>query len=581
MTSRVGEVLTLSDRSSADPAVAGGKAARLAHARAAGLPVLPGIVVPASAGASALRDGMGRLGFEGVHGARLAVMSADVSGLADLPRAVAELGDSLVVRSSSPVEATGTWSGAFTSYVDVRPDDVLTAVRGVWASALDEDALGRLEGEGQGRQPPPMAVLIQPEVRPEFSGTAEVAEDGNVLVVAVAGSPAALLAGWEPGATARVGPEGTVGDGAAVDLAGAAVLRRVAELARTVRAELGDTLVEWATVDGQIVLLQSKTGARPSAGAAPASSHTPPDPPGDLPHAAKTVAHHVVRYAGATGERLVLPWLLAGTAAPPAPATGGAVSDRAAVQAWEEATRLAGRLTADARPDADDPGRDAEEMLGALRGPDAADALRLLASLPAPDACAAARVLDLLARVADHLVASGAIARERDLWALQPHDVFRLLAEGGVRDVAGAARRAALRWEPFVHTAVMTHGERVTGQPVSPGSGAGPVVFVPGRPERTDLPPRAVIVAPRPLPHLAPLLWGASALVTFGGSAAAHLVEVARSLTVPAVVGCPGEGLLADRSGEALAAVDGDRGVVAVGAPEDTRTPRPARWTGR
>lgn len=71
-------------------------------------------------------------------------------------------------------------------------------------------------------------------------------------------------------------------------------------------------------------------------------------------------------------------------------------------------------------------------------------------------------------------------------------------------------------------------------------------------------------MAPRPLPHLAPLLWGASALVTFGGSGAAHLVEVARSLTVPAVVGCAAEHLLAAPDAGTLAAVDGDRGAVAV-----------------
>jgi phosphoenolpyruvate synthase/pyruvate phosphate dikinase len=80
--------------------------------------------------------------------------------------------------------------------------------------------------------------------------------------------------------------------------------------------------------------------------------------------------------------------------------------------------------------------------------------------------------------------------------------------------------------------------------------------------------PRMVLVAPNPIPQLAPLLWAASALVTTGGSAAAHIDEVARSLRVPAVLGCDHEQLfsfLDDQSGlSRLIAVDGDIGRVAV-----------------
>jgi phosphohistidine swiveling domain-containing protein len=84
-----------------------------------------------------------------------------------------------------------------------------------------------------------------------------------------------------------------------------------------------------------------------------------------------------------------------------------------------------------------------------------------------------------------------------------------------------------------------------------------------GEANATAFRPGEVIVAPYPVNWIAPLLWGASGLITTGGSPAAHLVEVARWLKVPAVVHCD---LSAAREVESgmLAAVDGDRGAVAV-----------------
>ena len=72
-----------------------------------------------------------------------------------------------------------------------------------------------------------------------------------------------------------------------------------------------------------------------------------------------------------------------------------------------------------------------------------------------------------------------------------------------------------------------------------------------------------MLVAARPVPQIAPLLWGCAGLVTTEGSAGAHLFEVARSLGVPAVTGLEmGEaGAAAPGS---LVAVDGDRGAIAV-----------------
>ena len=113
----------------------------------------------------------------------------------------------------------------------------------------------------------------------------------------------------------------------------------------------------------------------------------------------------------------------------------------------------------------------------------------------------------------------------------------------------------------------MAHGRKLQGEAISPGVGAGAVRYVEGLPASATPFPRMILVAPNPIPQLAPLLWGAAGLVTFGGSEAAHLVEVARSVGVPTVIGCDEEimrALIGDGSGLVLAAVNGDRGVVSV-----------------
>jgi signal transduction protein with GAF and PtsI domain len=54
------------------------------------------------------------------------------------------------------------------------------------------------------------------------------------------------------------------------------------------------------------------------------------------------------------------------------------------------------------------------------------------------------------------------------------------------------------------------------------------------------------------------MLWGAAGLVATGGNANAHLIEVADSLGVPAVVGCN----LGNVPENALVAVGGESGEV-------------------
>jgi signal transduction protein with GAF and PtsI domain len=70
----------------------------------------------------------------------------------------------------------------------------------------------------------------------------------------------------------------------------------------------------------------------------------------------------------------------------------------------------------------------------------------------------------------------------------------------------------------------------------------------------------AILLVDRPVPALAPLLFGARGLIARTGAASSHLAEVARSLAVPMVTGCriPDE----STSSSWLAVVDGTSGEV-------------------
>ena len=74
--------------------------------------------------------------------------------------------------------------------------------------------------------------------------------------------------------------------------------------------------------------------------------------------------------------------------------------------------------------------------------------------------------------------------------------------------------------------------------------------------------PRDIIVTQYPLQNFSPLLWDAAGIVTVGGAPTAHLFEVARSLTVPAVINCPIAQIV--KAGPRLGMLDGDAGRVAI-----------------
>ena len=126
---------------------AGGKALTLARLRAAGVRVLPGLVL----------------------------LPGDLAPSVDALRA---LGPRLVVRSSSVAEdrAGRSAAGVFLSEVGVAPEDVAAAVARVRASAVSDGA--RAYGVGD----LPLAVLIQPVCAADWLAMARRRSDGSVLV---------------------------------------------------------------------------------------------------------------------------------------------------------------------------------------------------------------------------------------------------------------------------------------------------------------------------------------------------------------------------------------------------------------
>jgi phosphohistidine swiveling domain-containing protein len=191
--------------------------------------------------------------------------------------------------------------------------------------------------------------------------------------------------------------------------------------------------------------------------------------------------------------------------------------------------------------------------------------------LAEPDPVLAGRCLALAADLIAHLEHRRIAGGPAEFWAL-PADLGAVLdGRLAVLDAGRRAELAALRWEPARFGAIQSAGERFDGTGMADGFGCGPCLAADEAAKRAasdagGLPPRPVIVAAYPLPQYAPLLMGAAGLVTRHGSEAAHLITVARSLGIPAVIG---PWLLdhadhADEDAPSYAAVDGTLGTVHV-----------------
>ena len=235
-------VVSLDDRS-ARTAGLGAKAENLAAARAAGLPVIEGFVIPPALAT------------------RLAATPrAERTAEVELVRAawgtLSRRGsDPVVVRSSSLAEDTAgsSQAGVFESVVDVRGwDHFLDAVRTVAASAS--------------RSPAPLAVLVQRHVDPERSGVLFTVDPvtgrtDHLVIATVDGGPQGLVSGTESGTRVVLDRHGRIVDGP----------RRGSPLRRSERSALvrlakgaealfgGPQDIEWAIgADGRPLLLQSR-----------------------------------------------------------------------------------------------------------------------------------------------------------------------------------------------------------------------------------------------------------------------------------------------------------------------------------
>ncbi|MGI9595265.1 MAG: PEP/pyruvate-binding domain-containing protein, partial [Acidimicrobiales bacterium] len=297
-------VTGLDDPAAAQVAVGGAKGSGLARARAAGFPVLDGFVINPDASAPALDRAGEVLEQRGTGGARMAIIGYQLPEplIDDINRAAAELQPPLIVRSSSVLEGSGEWSGAFTSVPEILHGEVDKAAKSVWATSFSIEVLERFEAAEMEPGSAPMGVLVQPEIQPDFGGAAIVDAAGAVTVNAVKGSPRDLMAGWVAG-TRAVLEEGVLRGQEAVELMGEARVMAVAEMATSVKERLGHNLIEWAVADDDLILLQVQDSAVHEVEEAMVV-------PAALAHPFALdfikLAH---RYPGALGDELVLGWL--------------------------------------------------------------------------------------------------------------------------------------------------------------------------------------------------------------------------------------------------------------------------------
>ena len=247
---RQSDLVDLSDDGAVDGSLVGAKAANLARAWRAGLPVLPGVV---------LTTDWDHRGWS--HPSR-----AEHSPARAAWETLGESGDrTIVVRSSSTNEDGGSSSmaGVFESVLDVS----------TWSSFVE--AVDRVLGS-QSRADVPgarMAVLIQPQLQPRFGGVLFAADPvsgrtDRLLLAAVEGGPDRLVSGLDDGWTAVLSPRGKVLEergGDALPL-GRSTLRALAALAaRATAAFDGPQDIEWAVDhDGTVWLLQSRPITTPT-----------------------------------------------------------------------------------------------------------------------------------------------------------------------------------------------------------------------------------------------------------------------------------------------------------------------------
>lgn len=538
----------LDHESSLDPSIAGSKSAQLAFARRSGLPVLPGFVVTAPTSRPHMRLGAETLADRGSGGARLVVSGHPIEDAEDLIAEGERLAPELVVRSSTLLESSGEWAGAFTSYVDLAPDDLPKAIAGCWASAFSPDAIERQEAAGVEPGSFDMAVLVQPAIHPRWGGTAEISSDGTAVVHAIEGSPAPLLQGWKPGTSATRSP-GDSWNGPLVDELGPVLLDDITAVLQKAKTALGANRCEWAVDDRQLWLLQLSN--------IPETSEEPEPPPSVSGSRDdwRPVVRSLVAAPGALGADLVLPWAIASGL--PSSAAGEDARPGDVDVALRLSRELTARVWGMSAADAEEAAR---RCLDTLLSPRPEQALGMIEGLADPDPGMAGELMSLVHSLRHSAAARGVVAHPDTAWHLSAGRL-RAAMEG---EPVQRTRGGPGRWEPLMAAIVLTHGRRMKGAATSPGLGAGLVHTVDTGRSPTTPPPRSILHSGQAPPVLSQLLWDASGVVTHGGSPAAHLFEAARSLGVPAVTGID-----LDPTEQMVVAVDGFAGIVATITFED------------
>ena len=523
MTGRTTQLRQLKDLSCTRPEISGEKGAGLARALAAGFPVLDGFVIPPACSRSALQSAANVLEERGTGGSRMSIIGYELPSefVDEIDRFAEELQAPLIVRSSSMLEGDGEWSGAFTSIPEVQNNEVVKAMKSVWATTFALEVLERFEAAGLEPGSAPMGVLVQSEIQPEFGGAAIVDGLGAVTINAVKGSPKDLMAGWVPGVRAVL-EEGELRGAEAIDLVGRDNVMAVADLALRVRQELGNNLIEWAIVDGEPILLQVQN----SAIRGPEETFVIP---AALAHSfAADFIRLTQQHSGPLSDELVLGWRSAANhdlvAVPYSPV--GSPED-----ILDMAREMCGTLLSQAwNEPVDAASTHAASVLKRFRSHRPNESIDVLRDLDSVDNDLAARLLGMI----DYLESTD----------------------------RSSLRRGIGKWEPVLAGVVALQGEPHEGEPSVGGIGAGRLIWIESSKRTEHVRPRDIIVTQYPLQNFSPLLWDAAGIITIGGAPTAHLFEVARSLTVPAVINCPISNIV--KSGPRLGMLDGDAGRVAI-----------------
>jgi len=197
----------LTELTSSDVAIAGGKGASLGELIRAGASVPYGFVIASSAfqafldAADQLRrvqDIVKKLDSGEITAASATNQITSHLGGAAVPApvveavtdALASLGDRRVsVRSSATCEDSGAsaWAGQLDTYLDIAPENVLDRIRDCWLSIFSESALAYGAHHGYGAGEFAVAVVVQEMVASEISGIAfsvhPVTQEPNILLI--------------------------------------------------------------------------------------------------------------------------------------------------------------------------------------------------------------------------------------------------------------------------------------------------------------------------------------------------------------------------------------------------------------